>query len=117
MRVAEIRRIFLEYFEKHGHAIVPSSPVVPHDDPTLLFANAGMNQFKSVFTGQEVRDYTRATTTQKCIRAGGKHNDLENVGYTKRHLTFFETTSRARRAPGRGTSSRTASASLRTTSM
>jgi len=90
MRVAEIRRIFLEYFEKHGHAIVPSSPVVPHDDPTLLFANAGMNQFKSVFTGQEVRDYTRATTTQKCIRAGGKHNDLENVGYTKRHLTFFE---------------------------
>ena len=90
MRVAEIRKTFLEFFEKHGHAVVPSSPVVPHDDPTLLFANAGMNQFKSVFTGAEVRDYSRAATTQKCIRAGGKHNDLENVGYTKRHLTFFE---------------------------
>ncbi len=90
MRVAEIRSTFLDYFAEHGHTVVPSSPVVPHDDPTLLFANAGMNQFKAIFTGQEVRDYSRATTTQKCIRAGGKHNDLENVGYTKRHLTFFE---------------------------
>jgi alanyl-tRNA synthetase len=87
---AEIRQQFLRYFEKKGHAIVPSSPVVPHDDPTLLFTNAGMNQFKDVFLGKARRDYTRATTSQKCIRAGGKHNDLENVGHTKRHLTLFE---------------------------
>ncbi len=90
MRVAEIRKTFLEFFADRGHTVVSSSPVVPHDYPTLLFANAGMNQFKQVFTGAERRDYTRAATSQKCIRAGGKHNDLENVGYTKRHLTFFE---------------------------
>jgi len=86
----EIRRAFLNYFKGQGHTIVPSSPVVPHDDPTLLFINAGMNQFKDVFLGQSKREYTRATTTQKCIRVGGKHNDLENVGHTSRHLTFFE---------------------------
>lgn len=90
MRVAEIRRKFLEFFKENGHEVVPSSPVVPHEDPTLLFANAGMNQFKSVFTGEEKRDCPRAASSQKCIRAGGKHNDLENVGYTARHLTFFE---------------------------
>lgn len=86
----EIRRAFLQYFKSQGHTIVPSSPVVPHDDPTLLFINAGMNQFKDVFLGKSKRDYTRATTTQKCIRVGGKHNDLDNVGHTSRHLTFFE---------------------------
>lgn len=86
----EIRRKFLNYFKQKGHAIVPSSPVVPHDDPTLLFTNAGMNQFKDVFLGKSVRDYKRATTSQKCIRVGGKHNDLDNVGHTSRHLTFFE---------------------------
>ncbi len=86
----KIRRAFLEYFKAQGHAIVPSSSVVPHDDPTLLFINAGMNQFKDVFLGKSKRDYTRAVTTQKCIRVGGKHNDLENVGHTSRHLTFFE---------------------------
>lgn len=86
----KIRRAFLNYFKTHGHTIVPSSPVVPHDDPTLLFINAGMNQFKDVFLGHSKRDYTRAATTQKCIRVGGKHNDLENVGHTSRHLTFFE---------------------------
>jgi alanyl-tRNA synthetase len=86
----EIRRAFLKYFKSVGHAIVPSSSVIPHDDPTLLFINAGMNQFKDVFLGQSKRDYTRATTTQKCIRVGGKHNDLDNVGHTTRHLTFFE---------------------------
>lgn len=86
----EIRRAFLHYFKSQGHTIVPSSPVVPHDDPTLLFINAGMNQFKDVFLGKSKRDYTRATTTQKCIRVGGKHNDLDNVGHTSRHLTFFE---------------------------
>src|SRR4029077_18121749 len=85
-----IRRQFLNYFKKNQHAIIPSSPVVPHDDPTLLFINAGMNQFKDVFLGKTHRDYTRATTSQKCIRVGGKHNDLENVGHTTRHLTFFE---------------------------
>ena len=90
MQAAEIRTRFLEYFREQGHEVVPSSPVVPHDDPTLLFANAGMNQFKSVFTGEEKRDYVRAASSQKCIRAGGKHNDLDNVGYTARHLTFFE---------------------------
>jgi len=86
----EIRRSFLSYFKAQGHAVVPSSSVVPHDDPTLLFTNAGMNQFKDVFLGRSKRDYTRAVTTQKCIRVGGKHNDLDNVGHTSRHLTFFE---------------------------
>ncbi len=86
----EIRRNFLQYFKSQGHSIVSSSPVVPLDDPTLLFTNAGMNQFKDVFLGQSKRDYVRATTTQKCIRVGGKHNDLDNVGHTSRHLTFFE---------------------------
>ncbi len=86
----EIRRNFLKYFKDHGHTIVASSPVVPHDDPTLLFINAGMNQFKDVFLGKSKRDYTRAATSQKCIRVGGKHNDLDNVGHTARHLTFFE---------------------------
>jgi alanyl-tRNA synthetase len=86
----EIRSTFLDYFAEHGHTIVPSSPLVPRNDPTLLFTNAGMVQFKSVFTGVEKRDYSRATTAQKCVRAGGKHNDLENVGYTARHHTFFE---------------------------
>src|SRR5215469_4527981 len=86
----EIRRTFLEYFAANGHTIVPSSPLVPRNDPTLMFTNAGMVQFKNVFTGAEKRDYRRATTSQKCVRAGGKHNDLENVGYTARHHTFFE---------------------------
>ena len=90
MKAAEIRSTFLKYFERKGHTIVASSPVVPGDDPTLLFTNAGMNQFKDVFLGLAKRPYTRATTSQKCIRAGGKHNDLENVGYTARHHTFFE---------------------------
>ena len=90
MKSAEIRQSFLKYFESKGHTIVASSPVVPHEDPTLLFTNAGMNQFKDVFLGFDKRAYNRATTSQKCIRAGGKHNDLENVGYTARHLTFFE---------------------------
>jgi alanyl-tRNA synthetase len=86
----EIRKTFLEYFEEHGHEVVASSPLVPHNDPTLLFTNAGMVQFKNVFTGIEQRPYRRATTSQKCVRAGGKHNDLDNVGYTARHHTFFE---------------------------
>ena len=86
----DIRSTFLGYFEKNGHARVDSSPLVPRNDPTLMFANSGMVQFKNVFTGLETRDYTRATTSQKCVRAGGKHNDLDNVGYTARHLTFFE---------------------------
>src|SRR5213083_2821206 len=86
----EIRQKFLEYFEKKGHKIVHSSPLLPANDPTLLFTNAGMNQFKDVFTGQEKRDYKRATSSQKCIRAGGKHNDLDEVGKTARHHTFFE---------------------------
>lgn len=86
----EIRQKFLEYFERHGHKIVHSSPLLPANDPTLLFTNAGMNQFKDVFTGQDKRDYTRATSSQKCIRAGGKHNDLDEVGKTARHHTFFE---------------------------
>lgn len=90
MKSADIRQQFLKFFESKGHTIVSSSPVVPHDDPTLLFANAGMNQFKDVFLGFDKRPYSRATTSQKCIRAGGKHNDLENVGYTARHHTFFE---------------------------
>ena len=86
----EIRATFLKYFENNGHRIVRSSSLVPHGDPTLLFTNAGMNQFKDVFLGLEQRDYKRATSAQKCVRAGGKHNDLENVGFTKRHHTFFE---------------------------
>jgi alanyl-tRNA synthetase len=86
----EVREKFLRYFEGHGHRIVPSSSLVPANDPTLLFTNAGMNQFKDTFLGAEQRDYNRATTSQKCVRAGGKHNDLENVGYTARHHTFFE---------------------------
>ena len=86
----EIRRSFLKYFERHGHRIVASSPLVPHDDPTLLFTNAGMNQFKDVFLGKEKREYTRATTSQKCMRVSGKHNDLDNVGPSFRHHTFFE---------------------------
>ena len=90
MRSHEIRSSFLEYFADHGHKIVPSSPLIPHDDPTLLFTNAGMNQFKKVFVGLEKRDYRTAASSQKCIRAGGKHNDLENVGVTARHHTFFE---------------------------
>src|SRR5919108_5795496 len=88
--VNEIRTAFLNFFKKHGHEIVASSPLVPRNDPTLLFTNAGMVQFKNVFTGQEVRPYVRAVTAQKCVRAGGKHNDLDNVGYTARHHTFFE---------------------------
>ena len=87
---AELREKFLKYFEAHGHTIVPSSPLVPGNDPTLLFTNSGMVQFKDVFLGTEKRSYTRATTSQRCVRAGGKHNDLENVGYTARHHTFFE---------------------------
>ncbi|MEL6551301.1 MAG: alanine--tRNA ligase [Pseudomonadota bacterium] len=86
----DIRSTFLGYFEKNGHAVVESSPLVPRNDPTLMFTAAGMVQFKNLFTGVETRDYTRATTAQKCVRAGGKHNDLENVGYTARHHTFFE---------------------------
>jgi alanyl-tRNA synthetase len=88
--VNEIRQTFLDYFRRHGHEVVPSSPLVPHNDPTLLFTNAGMVQFKNVFTGVEHRPYKRAVTAQKCVRAGGKHNDLDNVGYTARHHTFFE---------------------------
>ncbi len=86
----DIRATFLNYFGRHGHEIVESSPLVPRNDPTLMFANSGMVQFKNVFTGQEKRPYSRATTAQKCVRAGGKHNDLDNVGYTARHHTFFE---------------------------
>jgi alanyl-tRNA synthetase len=88
--VNEIRSHFLDYFARHGHEIVPSSPLVPRNDPTLMFTNAGMVQFKNVFTGVEKRPYVRAVTAQKCVRAGGKHNDLDNVGYTARHHTFFE---------------------------
>jgi len=87
---AELRKAFLDYFADHGHTVVPSSPLVPANDPTLLFTNAGMVQFKDVFTGREKRSYVRATSAQRCVRAGGKHNDLENVGYTARHHTFFE---------------------------
>src|SRR4051794_631345 len=90
MNSGTIRRLFLDFFISKGHREVPSSSLVPADDPTLLFTNAGMVQFKRVFLGQEQRDYLRATTCQKCVRAGGKHNDLEQVGHTKRHHTFFE---------------------------
>ena len=86
----EIRSTFLNYFKKNGHQIVSSSHLVPRNDPTLMFVNSGMVQFKNLFTGLEKRDYVRAVTAQKCVRAGGKHNDLDNVGYTARHHTFFE---------------------------
>src|SRR6476660_4232749 len=90
MKAADVRRTFLEFFKSHGHEIVSSSSLVPANDPTLLFTNAGMVQFKDVFTGVEQRGYKRATTSQKCVRAGGKHNDLDEVGKTPRHHTFFE---------------------------
>ena len=90
MKSSEIRAKFLKFFEERGHAVVASSPLVPVNDPTLLFTNSGMVQFKDVFLGRETRAYKRATTAQRCLRAGGKHNDLENVGYTARHHTFFE---------------------------
>jgi len=90
MSAADVRRAFLEFFREHGHTVVPSSPLVPGNDPTLLFTNAGMVQFKDVFLGKDKRDYVRATSSQRVVRAGGKHNDLENVGYTARHHTFFE---------------------------
>src|SRR3984885_3475789 len=90
MKASEIRSLFLKYFEKNGHSRVDSSPLVPQNDPTLLFTNAGMVQFKDVFLGKDQRPYVRATSSQRCVRAGGKHNDLENVGYTARHHTFFE---------------------------
>src|SRR6267143_6842921 len=86
----ELRQAFIRYFEQHGHQVVPSSALIPQADPTLLFTNAGMNQFKRVFLGEETRAYRRAVTVQKCLRAGGKHNDLENVCFTARHHTFFE---------------------------
>jgi alanyl-tRNA synthetase len=85
----QIRKKFLEFFKENGHTVVPSSSLIPADDPTLLFANAGMNQFKDVFLGQEKRNYTRAASSQKCVRAGGKHNDLDEVGFTNRHLRFW----------------------------
>src|SRR5471030_3343254 len=90
MTANEIRASFLKYFEQHGHRAVASAPLVPGDDPTLLFTNAGMNQFKDLFLGRETREYTRATTSQKCMRVSGKHNDLDNVGPSHRHHTFFE---------------------------
>ena len=90
MKANELRKLFLDYFSSRGHKVIPSSSLVPKNDPTLLFTNAGMVQFKGVFLGEDVRDYKRATTSQKCVRAGGKHNDLENVGHTARHHTFFE---------------------------
>ncbi|MDG1802292.1 MAG: alanine--tRNA ligase-related protein, partial [Paracoccaceae bacterium] len=86
----DIRTRFLDYYKSEGHEIVSSSLLVPRNDPTLMFANSGMVQFKNLFTGAESRDYSRATSAQKCVRAGGKHNDLDNVGYTARHHTFFE---------------------------
>src|SRR5450755_3701692 len=90
MKAADIRSKFLEYFASNGHTIVPSAPLVPANDPTLLFTNSGMVQFKDVFLGTDQRNYVRAADVQRCLRAGGKHNDLENVGYTARHHTFFE---------------------------
>jgi alanyl-tRNA synthetase len=95
--VNQVRSTFLDFFARNGHEIVASSPLVPRNDPTLMFTSAGMVQFKNVFTGQETRGYARATTSQKCVRAGGKHNDLDNVGYTARHHTFFEMLGVARR--------------------
>src|SRR5262245_25108559 len=90
MNSNEIRRRFLKFFENNGHTVVKSSSLIPAEDPTLLFANAGMNQFKDVFLGREQRPYQTAVSCQKCVRAGGKHNDLDNVGHTRRHQTFFE---------------------------
>jgi len=90
MKTSEIRKAFLEFFNKKNHQVVPSSSLIPSNDETLLFTNAGMVQFKDIFLGTETKSYKRATTSQRCIRAGGKHNDLENVGYTLRHHTFFE---------------------------
>ena len=90
MKSAEIRKAFLDYFSTKSHAVVNSSSLVPENDPSLLFTNAGMVQFKDVFLGNDEREYTRAVSSQRCVRAGGKHNDLENVGYTARHHTFFE---------------------------
>jgi len=87
---SQLRQAFLDYFAKHAHRVVPSSSLVPGNDPTLLFTNAGMVQFKDCFLGKDKRDYVRAVSSQRCVRAGGKHNDLENVGYTARHHTFFE---------------------------
>lgn len=90
MKTNDIRSSFLNYFAKNSHQILPSSSLIPHNDPTLMFSNAGMNQFKNYFTGVEVPKYNRVATAQKCVRAGGKHNDLDNVGFTARHHTFFE---------------------------
>src|ERR1700733_7820328 len=90
MKSLQVRQKFFDFFTQRGHEKVASSSLIPAQDPTLLFTNAGMNQFKDVFLGKEKRSYTRAVSIQKCVRAGGKHNDLENVGFTKRHLTFFE---------------------------
>ncbi|MDO9280297.1 MAG: alanine--tRNA ligase-related protein, partial [Pseudomonadota bacterium] len=90
MTSADLRARFLEFFRRHAHAVVPSSPLVPQNDPSLFFTNAGMVQFKDVFTGKERRPYNRATSVQKVLRVSGKHNDLENVGHTPRHHTFFE---------------------------
>src|SRR5690554_5688608 len=90
MKSSEIRQAFLKFFASKGHEIVASSPLIPGNDPTLLFTNAGMVQFKDLFLGKEQHSYTRAASSQRCVRAGGKHNDLENVGYTARHHTFFE---------------------------
>jgi alanyl-tRNA synthetase len=90
MKTGQLRQTFLAYFQEQGHTIVESSSLVPGNDPTLLFTNAGMVQFKDTFLGLEERPYQRATSSQRCVRAGGKHNDLENVGYTARHHTFFE---------------------------
>ena len=90
MKTNDIRSNFLNYFKKNGHEILPSSPLIPHNDPSLMFTNAGMNQFKNYFIGLEEPKFKRVATSQKCVRAGGKHNDLENVGFTARHHTFFE---------------------------
>ena len=90
LSVADIRKTFIDFFAARGHSVVASSSLVPHNDPTLMFTNSGMVQFKDVFLGEDKRPYVRATSVQACLRAGGKHNDLENVGYTARHHTFFE---------------------------